>query len=95
MEASAAQRHRWQFGLHPAAAGSVIRTMTRMTLPIGDALRIEMSDATASEPIHVQYHIATDSGGWALWISSAADEVDKVDASLPDLTTPADADSPA
>jgi hypothetical protein len=89
------QRHGWRFGLHPEASGSVIRAMTRVTLPVGDALRIEMEGAQATDPIHVQYHVATGSGGWALWISCAAEEVGEVEAALPELVVPEETDEPA
>ena len=78
--------HSWRFGLHPAASGSVITGLSRTNLPVGEALRIEMSDA--SEIIHIQYYVATESGGWALWTSCAADDVDAVEAMLPELTIP-------
>ena len=80
--------HGWRFGLHPAASGSVVRGMTRVNLPVGEALRIEMSEAETSELLHIQYYIATESGGWALWISGTADEVAAVEAALPELTIP-------
>jgi hypothetical protein len=62
--------------------------MTRVNLPVGEALRIEMSEAEMSELLHIQYYIATESGGWALWISCTADEVAAVEAALPELTIP-------
>ena len=96
MEASGSQRaHGWRFGLHPAAPGSIVRSMTRVTLPVGDALRIEMAETSTSEPIHVQYHVATGSGGWALWISSTADELPAADAALPEFAIPDEFEAPA
>jgi hypothetical protein len=86
----------WQFGLHPAAAGSVVRSITRVDLPVGDALRIEMADPEPSSTNvrHLQYHVITGSGGWALWISAPADKLSAAEALLPELVTPAEADAP-
>jgi hypothetical protein len=96
MDASGTRpRARWQFGLHPAAAGSVIRTITRAELPVGDAMRIEMADSSGADLVHVQYHIATGSGGWALWISSPAHELSRAEERLPELVAQDEADAPA
>jgi hypothetical protein len=85
--AQAGQR-KWEFGFHPAAAGSVVRTLTRVDLQVGDALRLEMSDQLSAELVHIQYFIATGSGGWALWISCRPDELAGYEAALPDLAPP-------
>ena len=87
--------HGWRFGLHPAASGSVVRSITRVSLPVGDALRIEMAETPTAEPIHVQYHIATGSGGWALWTSCTGEELAAVDAALPELEIPDQFETPA
>src|SRR5262245_63503481 len=90
-------RTRWQFGLHPAAAGSVVRTMSRVEFPVGDALRIEMADpdAASTDDVHLQYHVITASGGWALWITAPPDRLADAEALLPDLITPAEPDPSA
>lgn len=93
-------RTRWQFGLHPGAAGLVVRSITRVEFPVGDALRIEMSDPEAKDPAsadirHLQYHVITESGGWALWISAPAGRLPEAEALLPDLVTPAEPDTSA
>ena len=96
MEASGTrQRTEWQFGVHPAAVGSVITAMTRVDLPVGYALRVQMADPASTNVVHVQYHIATGNGGWALWITSTPDALGKAEERLPDLVIPADPDAPA
>jgi hypothetical protein len=94
-DAESPSGHRWRFGVHPAASGSVIRSITRVSLPVGDALRIEMAETPTAEPIHVQYHIATESGGWALWTSCTGEELATVDAALPELAIPGQSEAPA
>ena len=59
----------WRYGLHPDGPGAVIGEMTRISLPIGDALRLEMTNFGSAGVIHVQYHIATASGALAVWTS--------------------------
>jgi hypothetical protein len=90
-------RTRWQFGLHPAAAGSVIRSISRVEFPVGDALRIEMAapEAAPTDDVHLQYHVITGSGGWALWISAPAERLADAEALLPDLVTPEEPDPSA
>ncbi len=78
----------WRLGLDPVASGSVIRTMTRLNLPVGDALRIEMGDPASQDIVHVQYFIATDAGGWALWISCQPSMLAAFEAALPTITLP-------
>jgi hypothetical protein len=89
------ERTSWRFGVHPAAVGSVIRTMSRVDLPVGYGLRVEMADPASADVVHVQYHIATASGGWALWITSAVDKLRSAEEGLPDLVIPADPDPSA
>jgi len=60
----------WHLGLHPAAEGLRVRSLGRVELPLGEALRLEMEDPGAGDGVvHVQYSIATDAGPWALWVS--------------------------
>jgi hypothetical protein len=65
----------WSYGLHPNAAGATIQTMTRVQLPLGNALRLEMTDRSAADVVHVQYFIASESGAWALWVSCAPSQL--------------------
>lgn len=59
----------WQLGLHPHAEGLRVRSLARVDLPLGEALRLEMDDPDAGDVVHVQYSVDTDAGAWALWIS--------------------------
>ena len=76
-ESSVAQPRRWHDGMHPRAVGLQVRSLGRVELPLGDALRIEMVDAEpgGEDVVHVQYHICTDAGGWALWVSCPRGEL--------------------
>ena len=85
----------WRLGLDPRASGSVIRSMTRVELPVGDALRVEMIEPASPDIVHVQYFIGTDAGGWALWISCHPSMLGAFEASLPSLTRPRDDDAGA
>ncbi len=88
----------WQFGIHPEAAGAVIRSMDRIELEVGDALRVEMGTPGSADVIHVQVYIATSSGGWAMWISCPPDDLAGHEARLaaikPPETTDERADGP-
>jgi len=59
----------WRYGLHPQGPGAVIGEMTRVSLPLGDALRLEMTNFGSSGVVHVQYYIASESGALAVWTS--------------------------
>lgn len=59
----------WRYGLHPDAPGAVIGQMTRVSLPVGEALRLEMTNFGSSGVVHVQCYIATVSGALAVWTS--------------------------
>ncbi len=65
----------WSYGLHPNAQGATIETMTRVRLPLGHALRLQMADPTAADVVHMQYFVASESGAWALWLSCARSQV--------------------
>jgi hypothetical protein len=68
--------------------GTQIRSLGRVDLPIGEALRIETVDADpgAEDVVNVQYYICTDAGGWALWVSCARAELAGREAFLHTLT---------
>jgi len=59
-------------------------------LPIGEALRLEMVDANTGgdDVVHVQYYIATDAGGWALWLSCARGDLAAQEAVLREVKSP-------
>ncbi len=87
---SAKPPHGWRYGIHPAAAGATVRSMGRVDLPVGEALRLELvgAEPATQDTIHIQYYIATEYGGWALWISCAKGEVAEVEATLVALIPP-------
>jgi hypothetical protein len=67
-----------------------IRSLGRVDLPLGEALRLEMVDAGPGEGdiVHLQYYIATELGPWALWLSCPREDVADREASLQELTPP-------
>jgi hypothetical protein len=81
---------RWRYGMHPHAAEMRIRSIGRVELPLGEALRLEMASADPGQEdiAHLQYYIATELGPWALWLSCAHDEVADCEASLQELMPP-------
>lgn len=78
----------WRFGFDPAIVGSVVRSLSRVELPLGEALRLEIEMAGPGENVHVQYHIATGSGGWALWISCPRSELTDREEALAAIVAP-------
>ena len=80
----------WRLGIHPRAAGMQVRSLGRVELPIGEALRLEMIDVDArgEDVVHVQFHISTEAGGWALWISCARSDLPGREAALQLLVFP-------
>jgi hypothetical protein len=76
-ESLAPTPRRWNDGFHPNAVGLQIRSIGRVQLPLGDALRLEMLDAAdpSRDVAHVQYYISTEMGGWALWVSCPSSEL--------------------
>lgn len=89
-ESLASPLSRWRTGMHPHATEMRIRSLGRVYLQLGEALRLEMTnDGPGGEDIvHLQYYIATELGPWALWLTCARDEVADNEASLRDLTPP-------
>ncbi len=65
--------------------------MGRVDLPIGEALRLEMvnTDPGGEDVVHVQYYIATEFGGWALWVSCSRGDLADLDATVHTTTPPA------
>ena len=92
-ESSAMLPRGWRYGLHPKAAGMQIRSIGRVELPVGEALRLEMStaeDQGSGDDAHVQYYICTESGGWGLWISGPQADVADREAALLALVPPSE-----
>ncbi len=77
----------WRTGMHPQATHMRIRSLGRVNLRLGEALRLEMStDGDGEDVVHMQYYIATDAGPWALWLSCAREDVADNEAFLRQLT---------
>ena len=74
----------WNYGAHPAATGLEVRSLGRVELPLGDALRLEMvkHDAGGQDHVCLQYFIAMEEGGWALWLTCRPDELASNEAAL-------------
>jgi len=88
---------RWRYGMHPQASELRIRSLGRVELPLGEALRIEMTYADGSQDhlVHLQYYIATELGPWALWVSCALEDQEELEASIRELAPPPWEDDPA
>ena len=81
---------RWKNGIHPNATGMGVRSLGRVFLPLGEALRLEMTDdgENGDDVVHLQYYIVTDPGPWAVWLSCAPADAAESEASLRELTPP-------
>lgn len=89
-EALASPLSRWRYGMHPHATEMRIRSLARVYVQLGEALRLEMTTVGPGEEdnVHLQYYIATELGPWALWLSCAREDVADCEASLRELTPP-------
>ena len=94
-ESSATLLRRWRYGMHPSAAGMQVRSLGRVDLPLGEALRLEMvnADPGGGDVVHVQYYICTEAGGWALWLSCPRADLADREAALHEIA-PAFMDGP-
>jgi hypothetical protein len=64
-----------------------IRSLGRVSLQLGEALRLEMgADGDGEDVVHLQFYIATDVGPWALWLSCAREDVADNETFLRELT---------
>jgi hypothetical protein len=74
----------WNYGAHPGAKGLEVRSLGRVELQLGDALRLEMGSTgpVAVDVVCVQYFIAMAEGGWALWLSCRPSELADNEAAL-------------
>jgi len=70
--------------------GKQIRSLGRVELPIGEALRLEMVNAEPAEEdiVHLQYYISTDAGLWALWLSCARGDLAAREAAIHAIVPP-------
>lgn len=87
-ESGALLPSRWHMGIHPEATGMRIRAIGRVSLQLGEALRIEMADTRPVADVNLQYFIATDAGPWALWLSCGPEDADAAEAALRELAPP-------
>ena len=89
-ESLASPLSRWRTGFHPHATEMRVRSLGRVHLRLGEALRLEMTNAEPGQKdiVHLQYHIATELGPWALWLSGTREDVADCEASLRELTPP-------
>ena len=83
---------RWKTGMHPDATGMRISSLGRVFLPLGEALRLEMTNdaRNGDDVVHLQYYVVTDAGPWAIWLSCARGDVADCEAALRELTPPFD-----
>jgi hypothetical protein len=89
-ESNVSPLSRWRYGMHPHATEMRIRSLGRVHLQLGEALRLEMTSSSqdGGDIVHLQYYIATELGPWALWLSCAREDVTDCEASLRELTPP-------
>ena len=89
-ESLASPLSRWRNGMHPHATELRIRSLGRVHLQLGEALRLEMTnaDADGDDIVHLQYYIATEMGPWAIWLSCPRADVADCEASLRELVPP-------
>ena len=89
-ESLASPMSQWKTGMHPSATGMRVRSLGRVFLPLGEALRLEMTDdgADGEDLVHLQYYVVTDAGPWAIWLSCAREDLADCEASLRQLTPP-------
>ena len=82
----------WHVGFHPRSAGLRVRSLERVDIPLGEALRLEMSDGEppAADSVHLQYYIVTAAGPWALWTSGSPGDVAALEAALAEIAPPFD-----
>ena len=88
-KAESAAIDRWRTGFHPRAGEMRVRSLGRVHLQLGEALRLEMADVGSSgDVVHLQYYIATELGPWALWLSCGPADLADSEAALRDLEPP-------
>ena len=89
-ESLASPVSRWRYGMHPHATEMRIRSIGRVYLQLGEALRLEMINigSDGEDIVHLQYYIATELGPWALWLSCPREDAADAEASLRELAPP-------
>lgn len=83
----------WRYGIHPRADGMRVRSIGRVAIELGEALRLELTDDSGDEVdvVHLQYYVVTQGGPWALWLTCPRDELAQREAALQRLAYPAEA----
>jgi len=89
-ESIASPGSRWRYGIHPNVTEMRIRSLGRVYLQLGEALRLEMTnvDSDRGDVAELQYYIATELGPWALWLSCPREDLADAEASLREITLP-------
>jgi hypothetical protein len=89
-ESIASTLSRWRYGMHPRAAEMRIRSLGRVYLQLGEALRLEMTtaDEDREDIVDLQYYIVTKLGPWALWLSCPPEDLADCETSLRELAPP-------
>ena len=90
VESLASPLSRWRYGMHPRATEMRIRSLERVYLQLGEALRLEMTtaDADGEDIANVQYYIVTKLGPWALWLSCPTEDLADCETSLREFAPP-------
>ena len=96
-ESIASPMSRWRYGMHPGATEMRIRSLGRVHLQLGEALRLEMTNAApdSGDVVHLQYYIATELGPWALWLTCPREDLADSEASLREIALPLAQEAPA
>jgi hypothetical protein len=96
-ESIASPGRRWRYGIHPLATEMRIRSLGRVHLQLGEALRLEMTNAEpeSRDVVHLQYYIATELGPWALWLTCPREDLADSEASLREIALPLAQEAPA
>ena len=87
-EPSGTPAWQWRYGIHPHVDGLRVRSLGRVDLALGEALRIELVDEPPQGVVHLQYYILTDAGPWALWLTCTPEELAEREAVLQELAPP-------
>jgi hypothetical protein len=67
-----------------------VRSLGRVHLQLGEALRLEMMSLGPDDQdtVHLQYYIATELGPWALWLSCLGGDLADAEETLRRLAPP-------
>ncbi len=81
---------RWRYGFHPHATGMQVRSLGRVHLQLGEAVRLELADPDPArgDIVNLQYYISTELGPWAVWLSIARADAADCEKALQEVKTP-------